>query len=54
MDGDYFWNYYAATGWKCGDKPMFDWKAMLRLWEKRAIKEQPATAEYGGAYGQIL
>ena len=54
VDGDYFWNYYAATGWKCGDKPMFDWKAMLRLWEKRAIKEQPATAEYGGAYGQIL
>ena len=54
VDGDYFWNYYAATGWKCGDKPMFDWKAMLRLWEKRAIKEQPVTAEYGGAYGQIL
>ena len=41
IDPDYFYSYYAATGWKVGQNPVQDWKALIRAWEKR--DEQRAT-----------
>ena len=35
IDAGYFYDYYAATGWKVGRNPVQDWKALVRAWEKR-------------------
>ena len=35
IDPDYFYNYYAAKGWKVGQDPIQDWRAMIRTWERR-------------------
>jgi len=35
IDPDYFYNYYAAKGWKVGQDPIQDWRAMVRTWERR-------------------
>ena len=34
-----FYDYYSTNGWKVGKNPMRDWKAAVRIWERR---------EYGG------
>ena len=39
VDAQHFTDYYTSVGWVCGDKPMKDWRAMVRLWDKRAQKE---------------
>lgn len=40
IDAERFIDYYSSNGWKVGGKsPMKDWKASVRLWEKRN-KEQ--------------
>lgn len=46
IDADYFYNYYAATGWKVGQNPVRDWKALVRAWEKRDQQRSsgPGTA----------
>ena len=41
IDAGYFHDYYAATGWKVGQNPIRDWRALVRAWEKR--DEQRAT-----------
>ena len=41
LDARHFVDYYEAVGWKCGDKPMENWKAMARLWDKRAKEDAP-------------
>ena len=33
IDGDYFFDYYAATGWRVGQNPIRDWRALVRAWE---------------------
>ena len=35
IDPDYFYDYYAATGWQVGQNPVRDWQALIRAWEKR-------------------
>ena len=35
IDGDYFFDYYAATGWRVGQNPIRDWRALVRAWEQR-------------------
>ena len=35
IDPDYFYDYYAATGWQVGQHPIRDWQALVRAWEKR-------------------
>ena len=34
IDPDYFFNYYAAAGWRLGQHPVRDWKALVQTWEK--------------------
>lgn len=41
LDARHFMDYYEAVGWKCGGKPMESWKAMARLWDKKAKDEAP-------------
>lgn len=37
-DADEFMNYYESVGWIAGKKPMRDWKAAARNWDKRQQK----------------
>lgn len=38
VDPDYFFDYYSANGWIQGKgKPIRDWKACLRTWERNGI-----------------
>lgn len=38
-----FYDYYESVGWKVGNKPMKDWKACVRTWERKI--EKPAEDE---------
>ena len=40
IDAEAFCNYYDSVGWKVGKKPMKDWKAAVRTWERRNREEQ--------------
>ena len=52
-DGQHFYDYYEANGWRMGQNPMRDWKAALRAWARNAplaprpapAKEQPTDRE---------
>lgn len=35
-EGEKFWNYYTANGWKAGRNSMRDWHAAARNWIKRS------------------
>lgn len=35
IDPEYFFDYYQGRGWMSGKDPITDWKAIVRLWEKR-------------------
>lgn len=36
VDPQVFWDFYTANGWKQGrGKPIVDWKAAVRTWERR-------------------
>ena len=43
-----FFNYYEEKGWKTGDTPISDWKALLRSWEQKELpkKKYTTAAEY--------
>lgn len=42
IDPESFVDYYTARGWKYGQgKPVADWKAAVRTWEKREKAEHP-------------
>lgn len=34
-----FFDYYEACGWKVGNKPMKDWKAAMRNWNRRETEK---------------
>ena len=36
-DAEYFYNYYAANGWRIGKSPMRDWKAALKAWARKEM-----------------
>lgn len=43
IDPEAFVDYYEARGWKYGQgKPVVDWKAAVRTWEKRKSKDEKA------------
>lgn len=43
IDPEAFVDYYEARGWKYGQgKPVVDWKAAVRTWEKRKSKDKKA------------
>ena len=35
IDADAFVDYFVSCGWKVGNKPMKDWQAAVRNWERR-------------------
>lgn len=35
IDPSAFYDFYESVGWKVGNKPMKDWKAAVRTWERR-------------------
>lgn len=64
VDPEYFFDYYTANGWVQGKgKPVKDWKACLRTWERNGIEpagednvQKPrwistGTDEYGDPVG---
>lgn len=59
VDAESFVDYYASTGWMVGKKPMKDWKAAVRTWErnersstnKTVTKHQDAS---GNIFAQLL
>lgn len=36
-----FYDHYTAVGWKVGDNPMQDWKAVVRRWERNKFDKSP-------------
>ena len=50
IDAESFVDYYASTGWLVGKKPMKDWKASVRTWERNERRQdnaRPDTAATG-------
>lgn len=45
-EGQQFWDYQTAKGWKIGRESMKDWKAACRYWVKNGFKK-PATTQDG-------
>ena len=43
VDPDAFVDFYESVGWRVGNKPMKDWKAAVRTWEKRHEKPNGAS-----------
>ena len=43
IDAQRFYDYYSALGWVVGDKPITDWKAKVRAWEKTEHKKTEKT-----------
>ena len=39
IDAEYFIDYYESKGWLVGKTKMKDWKAAIRLWEKKETKK---------------
>ena len=38
LDPQLFLDYYTANGWRVGRNPMKDWKAALRTWNTKEVK----------------
>lgn len=50
IDAESFVDYYTSTGWMVGKKPMKDWKASVRTWERNERRQdnaRPDTAATG-------
>lgn len=46
IDAGQFFDYYESTGWHIGIYPMKDWKAAIRMWERKAGKENTETPNH--------
>ena len=44
VDAQAFMDYYDSNGWKVGKNSMKDWKAAVRMWNTREIKNVPYTS----------
>ena len=40
VDAQSFFDYYTANGWMAGKETVKDWKAMIRVWERREPKKK--------------
>ena len=40
VDAQSFFDYYTANGWMAGKERIKDWKAMVRVWERREPKKK--------------
>lgn len=45
IDAESFVDYYASTGWLVGKKPMKDWKASVRTWERNERRQDNARTD---------
>ena len=46
VDPQAFFDFYESVGWRVGNKPMKDWKASIRTWEKKGtVQGSPRRAE---------
>ena len=45
VDVNRFFDFYQSNGWKVGRNPMKDWKATLRNWARRNVKDNSAVPE---------
>ena len=46
IDAERFFDYYTANGWVQGKgKPLRDWRAAVRTWERQTIAEQPQSEQ---------
>jgi len=46
VDAEYFIDYYESKGWLVGKTKMKDWKAAVRLWEKKNTKKIDKQKEF--------
>ena len=44
VDSEDFINHYTSKGWKIGTSPMRDWKAAVRTWHSKAMKNGATQA----------
>jgi len=48
VDPSAFFDYYESVGWKVGNRPMKNWKATVRNWERRnGSTQKPQEEDYG-------
>jgi len=45
VSAEKFYNYYESNGWKVGKNAMKDWKACVRTWEKRQVKNNNSMSK---------
>jgi archaellum component FlaD/FlaE len=47
IDAENFFDYYSSVGWVVGKsrKPMKDWMAAVRTWERNSPKKQSVIAK---------
>lgn len=45
VDAESFVDYYTSTGWLVGKKPMKDWKAAVRTWERNERRQDNARPD---------
>lgn len=58
VDAEQFVNFYSANGWKQGKgKPIVDWRAAVRTWERRGESKteskKPFLYDYGNMEGSL-
>ena len=49
-----FVDYYESVGWKIGTKPMKNWKAAVRTWERKAQESKPKKKEPMSFMNELL
>jgi hypothetical protein len=47
LDGDHFCNYYEVRGWMIGKSKIRSWKACVRTWKTRAVKNEKGPNDQG-------
>ena len=51
IDPQYFIDFYDANGWTQGkDKPIKDWRAVVRTWENRDKNTRPPNIRFDNSY----
>jgi len=54
IDADYFFNYYQAAGWRMGQTPIRDWRALVRTWEKRDAERASGPGPIGDTVQKLV
>ena len=54
VDAEQFLNFYSANGWKQGKgKPIVDWRAAVRTWERRGESKAESKKAFVYDYGDM-